>query len=230
MRLSRLIPAIAIWLLSVGVPALAQSADEGSPPAIAAQFELTIAPAAGGPARRQTWLLWREPDRVETRAPNGDGEIWRRDPRGDIHYQRVFHEEKRTIDYVPADLRVLNAIPDWTRLAHMIDPAMLGGELKRIDKTTALGRAAVRYKGRVRGIQHEVLWLTQVQLPARLHTKYRDRTVTVQLKEIYSIDRSPWPRANTNDYVATDYTDIGDNEADPFLRRLMNEAGPAHAH
>lgn len=230
MYLCRPIAAISIWLLSASAPSLAQSANEGDSPAVVARFELSVAPAAGGPLRRQTWLLWREADRVETRTKNGDGEIWRRNPRGDVHYQRVFHRQKRTIDYTAGDLRALDAVPDWARLAHTIDPALLGAELKRIESTTALGRPAVRYRGKVRGVRQEVVWLARERLPAWMRMKYRDRTVTVRLKEVHALAQSPWPRARTNGYAATDYADIGDNEADPFLRRLLNEAGPAHAH
>lgn len=231
MCLPRLIPVISVWLWSAGMPSLAtsSSADDGAAPAVVCRFELSVTSAAGHPPRRQTWLFWREPARVETRTADG-GELWWRDARGVVYYQRLFHQQRRLIEYTPVDLRALGAIPNWARLAHLIDPKLLGAELKRIASTTALGRPAVRYRGDVRGVRHEILWLTQEQLPARMRLRHGERTVTIWLKEIHPIERSRWPRANTDTYVVTDYADIGDDEADPFLRRLLNEAGPAHAH
>lgn len=227
MHRSRL-TCVSVWLLlaTASIPTAGQA---DTPPAVAAHFELRVAPAAGE-SPPQTWLLWREPDRVETRLPSGDGEIWRRDTRGDVYYQRLFHPQRRLIEYTPVDLRALGAVRGWPRLTHLIDPALLGGELKRIGNATALGRPAVRYRGRVRGIQHDVLWLVHERLPARMRIDYGDRTMTLRLGALYPIDQSPWARADTTAYLVTDYADIGDHEADPFLRRLLDEAGPAHAH
>lgn len=230
MHRARLAAVVSVSLLFATAPVM-RAADTTDPaPAVAGRFELRISPAAGETPRPRTWLLWREPDRVETRLPTGVGELWWRDVRGDVHYQRLFHEHRRLIEYTPVDMHALGAAPDWARLAHLIDPALLGNELKRIETTTAFGRAAVRYRGRVRGIRHEVLWLVRERLPAHMRIRYDDRTVTVRLKAIHPIEQSPWPRTNTEAYRVTDYADIGDDEADPYLRRLLNEAGPAHAH
>lgn len=229
MRRLRLASVVSLWLLFTAAPVPA-SDQADPPPAVAARFELRVIPAAGASPPPQTWLLWREPNRVETRLPDGGGERWWRNARGDVHHQRLFHTQRRLIEYTPVDLRALGAAPAWERLAHLIDPALLGGVLKRIDTATALGRPAVRYRGRVRGVRHEVLWLVRERLPARMQLRYHDRTVTVRLKEIHPMDRSPWPRTDTDTYLATDYADIGDDEADPFLRHLLNDAGPAHAH
>lgn len=221
---------VSVWLAFAAGPVVSVADAADPPPTVAARFEVRVSPAAGEAPPPRTWLLWREPDRVETRLPTGVGEIWRRDGRGDVYYRRLFHEHRRLIEYTPVDLRALGAAPDWARLAHLIDPALLGNELKRVGTTTAFDRAAIRYRGRVRGIRHEVLWLVRERLPARMRLQYGDRTVTVRLKAIHPIERSPWPRTNTDAYRVTDYADIGDDDADPFLRRLLNEAGPAHAH
>lgn len=230
MHPSQLASMILVWLVFVAAPPVRAAEEADPPPAVAARFELRVTPATGETPPPRTWLLWREPDRVETRLPTGIGERWRRDARGDVYYQRLFHEPRRLIEYAPVDLRALGTTPDWARLAHLIDPALLGNELKRVETTTAFGRAAVRYRGRVQGTHHEVLWLVRERLPARMRVRYDDRAVTVRLKAIHPIERSPWPRANIDTYRITDYADIGDDEADPFLRRLLNDAEPARAH
>lgn len=230
MRLSRPIAVVAFSLGSAGMPAFAAApTDDGAPPAVVAQFEVGVAPAAGQAPRRQAWLFWREPTRVETRTADG-GELWWRDARGSVFYQRLFHGQRRIVEYTPADLRALGTATDWARLTHLVDPKSFGVELKRVGATTVLGRPAMRYRGRVQGVGHDVLWLTHERIPARMRIQYDDRTVTIRLKAVHPIERSPWPRANTAAYAITDYADVGDDEADPFLRGMLNEAGLAHAH
>lgn len=201
-------------------------------PSIAGRFEWSVA-FTGEPTHRERreWFMWRQPARVETRDGAGEtGEVWRRANNGEVAYQRVFHREKRIIEYTEGDLRALDRSPDWRSVAHLIAPSFLKDRLNEGERLEILGRPARRYTGMVDGVALEVLWLEEEQIPAQVREIFKDQERLLLLKEIYPLNRSPWPYGQTADYEPTDYADIGDQEADPFLQYLLNAERPTHRH
>lgn len=201
------------------------------PDRIACRFEWRVIPAGGEEQEvRSEWFLWRRPSLIEIREKGGEsGEVWERGPDRRISYRRIFHEERRVIEYTPGDLRALRREPDWARLSNLVDPALLGRDLKRSGEEERLGRRAERYRGRLDGVEVELLWLSREQIPALIREIYPDRERQLRLIEIYPLEESPWPHGRFAEYRHTDYADIGDQEADPFLRKLLNEGG-GHDH
>ncbi len=41
---------------------------------------------------------------------------------------------------------------------------------------------------------------------------------------------TPWPQADVSDYQRLDYSDLGDNEADPFVKPVLHSQGSMHSH
>ncbi len=191
-------------------------------PAIACHFESSVTPSSDAAQKQvREWYMWRQAAQVETReSGNETGEVWRLSRNGQISYQRVFHKEKRMIEYTPGDLRSLHRYPDWSRLAGVIDPAILNKELKVYGVAEILGRSARRYQGRLNGVEVEVWWLEREQVPALIRQVYTDREVTLRLNAIYPLSKSPWPHDQTAGYASIDYVDLGDKQIDPFVRRL----------
>jgi hypothetical protein len=201
-------------------------------PALACRFE-THVKQSGEQAREATreWYLWRQENIVEIRDVDGkSGKIWRRDKSDQVSYQQVFHSAKRVIEYYPGDLRALQSYPAWTKLASIIDPAWLGSILVAKDEVTILDRQARRYTGQVDGQELDVLWLAQEHIPARVQRKGKKYEDIVELKEMYSLNESPWLRNETAGYELIDYADLGDRESDPFVRAFFHSGGIAHDH
>lgn len=199
------------------------------PPPIACRFEWRVIPAGGEEQEvRSEWFLWRRPSLIEIREKGGVGEVWERGLDRRISYRRVFHEERRVIEYTPGDLRALRRAPDWARLSSLVDPDLLGRDLKRSGEEERLGRRAERYRGRLDGVEVELLWLPQERIPALIREIYPDRERQLRLIEMYPLEESPWPHGRFAEYRHTDYADIGDQEADPFLRKRLNEGSHDH--
>jgi hypothetical protein len=201
---------------------LRKTAPAGDLPAIACRFETSEgAPRARSKKAVREWYLWRQPASVETReAADDTSELWQRAPDGQISFQRIFHRDKRVIEYTTGDLRALNRYPDWSRLASVVDPAFLERALVRKGTVEVLGRRAERYTGRVGAVQFEVWWLAREQVPALLRQVSPTREVVVRLKSLRPLAISPSTGGRTAGYTVTDYSDIGDKENDAFLRKL----------
>lgn len=198
--------------------------------AVACHFATTVA-VRGNRQHTQVneWYLWREPSQVETCDKNGKRcEVWQRTQDGQVFYSRVFHNDKRVIEYMPGDLRALQRYPAWSHVASVIEPSLVKDQLRPTGQVSILGRQAQRYQGTVQGVTLDVWWLDREQLPALVQYVYPDRMVTLRLKKLYPLDESPWSRGRTAGYVHIDYADLGDKVSDPFVRRLQREEWHTH--
>jgi hypothetical protein len=55
---------------------------------------------------------------VETQnLHDNSGEVWTKSARGEVEYERVFHNEKQIIDYRSSDLKAIGAEPNWAAIS-----------------------------------------------------------------------------------------------------------------
>jgi hypothetical protein len=196
-------------------------------PAVACEFQTVIEEPNTEP-RSRTWRLWRSENEVETQeVGQSDAEAWERNPRGQITYYRVFHPEKRVIEYLPTDLAMKKNKPQWDRLCSIVSPEVLS-QLTKAGEEQVLGRRAVRYEGDVAGARMIVLWLEAEQLPALLKETRGDHVSTITLKELHELGAAPWPHGLRKDYATIDFADLGDKESDPGLKEMLKRVGRSH--
>jgi len=198
---------------------------------VAARYELTVNKRH---AKTQTdWYLWRDADSVETASVAvGHNDIWQRLGADEYHYRRVFHHEKRVIDYTPGEIKTRHAEPDWRKLASVISPHLLE-ELKRGPSTTMFGEKAVRYTGKVGDQEIDLWWLVRTKVPASLKMTRQGERMTLALREIHAKAPTAWPRVSDDgiaDYGMIDAADFGDMESDPFVAHVMQQDGHGHSH
>lgn len=208
-------------------PARQSAVPAGTPAPLAARFDLAV-------NRTQTdWYLWRQADSIETaNVAAGQNDIWQRVRGEDYHYRRVFHNDRRIVEYVPGEIRTRHAEPDWAKLASVISPQLLV-ELKRGANKTLFGQKAVRYTGQVGGQRIDLWWLERAQLPANLQMTRPGQRMTLALRELHDQAPTAWPRASEEriaDYGLIDAADFGDMESDPFVARILRQEGHSHAH
>jgi hypothetical protein len=215
-----------------------QANPSGNLPAVACRYESSRQGLAStGAAQTQTTLtssyFWRAQDRVETRDASGEtGALWERGNDGVIFFRKLYHQAHKAIEYYPDDLRAAGNNLSWDAVASTFDSKLLGGALKRVGKEIYLDRDAERYHGEVDGVWMEVVWLTQERLPALVKKTTARDVSTLQLAEIWPIDKAPWPastRATLEQYHHLDFADLGDMESDPFVRWAVVDAN-IHTH
>lgn len=179
------------------------------------------------------WYFTRQNNQVET-ARGDYAEVWQRDGRGEITLTRVFHRDRKLIQYTPGELRTQGRQQNWPALNSIIDPQQLAA-LKQVGTVSVLGRPASRYTGKLGGERIEVLWLAKEALAAKLVRSGRDGSVSLELKELRPSPDSHWPQASlarADQYAFLDGADLGDMEYDPFVQRVLgvDSGHGSHTH
>ncbi|MCG3135748.1 MAG: hypothetical protein HMLKMBBP_03504 [Planctomycetes bacterium] len=193
-------------------------------------FKWSVKRRVGGAAEprcRWFWYMWRSERRVETLESHGNsGEAWIRDSSGAITgYERHFHVERKTIEYVPGDLAAVGTSADWTRLASVVDPSALGRGLVLSGRAEFGGEPVEVWSGESGGVALEVGWCPGRQLPVRITRTKGEESLEMELRDARQASGAPWSRPKSDRYERTDFADIGDRTTDPFFRRLIASGG-----
>jgi len=206
-------------------------------PEVAATYATTRAAESDGhahdhsPAGEGEWRFFREKDRIDIENLKArTGERWQRDGRAQFFF-KVFHADRRSVEYRTDDLMMLNADLTWQPHALLIDPKVLQS-LTLQDAGWREGYPYRHYSGMANGEKLDVLWRVDLKLPVVLEREtasYHERTV---LKAVYPLAASPWTREDQSDYEVIDFADIGDRERDPFIQRVQAQlpGGDVHQH
>ncbi|MCW5624297.1 MAG: hypothetical protein KIT73_06245 [Burkholderiales bacterium] len=212
-------------------------------PSMSARYRLEVTDEECRTRQGPEWWLIRESSRVVTAIPALDqAEVWTRDAdTGEVTLERLFHAQRRVIEYTPGELRTRNAEPDWHALGSVLDP----DSLKTLEATGTgewRGRPVTMYRGTIGGERIEVDWLSVERLPLRVdRSTRRSRSVLTLLALDPSTQRaSDEVQRVTPLYIRLDSADFGDMESDPFVqavealdgrnRRWAHGGGHVHAH
>lgn len=126
---------------------------------------------------------------------------------------RAFSGYERSIWYPAGDLRALGKGASWQRVTGWPEPKQAGFSPVEGDDAVVLGCPAQAYQ---KGEQSQVLWVEQVGVPARVADAAQQwQLVSIQQESM----RDTFDRWHT--WPSTDFADVGDNEADPFLRKMI---------
>lgn len=217
-----------------GVAAVATPVPATSSAPAAAHFGASTRLGGKRGPNKTDWYFLRQPNRIETIRPSGGiAEIWVRDERrGDLSLKRVFHSDRRVVEYAAGDLRAMGIATPWTTLGSIIDPRILAQQLKRTGTVRIPQGTATVYKGTLGGQNVEVWWLEQASLPARIIRESDDRLFTLTLKALHPSPPSSWPRiddAALASYLVIDAADLGDRHGDPFVQKVERFDAETHA-
>ena len=204
-------------------PAAASEPATGTGP-VAARFEASIRLNGKRAPEKTDWYFLRQTNRIEALRPGGGiAEIWLRDERGDLSLKRIFHPDRRVVEYFTGDLRAMGVADSWAKLGSIIDPASLGQQLKRVGTTKDSHGETTRYKGSHGGQSIEVWWLERASLPAKIVRESDDGRFTLTLKALHAAPPPSWPRtdeAAIASYLVIDAADLGDRHGDPFVSKV----------
>ncbi|MGB3942564.1 MAG: hypothetical protein WBK96_13840, partial [Candidatus Manganitrophaceae bacterium] len=183
------------------------------------------------PASKRDWFFTRSEMWIET-AGKDDTEIWERDERREISLKRIFHGDRKLIEYTSGELRAQRRIKAWSVLATILDERILA-RLEKRGETTVLKQPAVKYVGRLGDERVEVVWLARQAIPAKLVRKNGETSYTLELQELRETPDASWPtvKREIDAYEWLDGADLGDREYDPFVRKVLSlDAGRPAGH
>ncbi|WP_028109833.1 hypothetical protein [Ferrimonas futtsuensis] len=199
-----------VSLALIAGPALAQCDQD----TLVAHYRLQ--PAAQ-PAQELT--LVRQGNRVALHWPaKGITERWTRTRNGLLQLERLFEQHQRGIEYQPDEIAARSGERLW-QLKHQL-----------ITQTALEALPLVRQEGEGCDLHHDraqgdtkLVWLDGLSLLETLSAPHQQLSlVSVQTGDE---EVSNW-MDHWDSYQLTDYADIGDNEQDPLLSKMINQGFP----
>lgn len=179
------------------------------------------------------WHFVRQENRTESRdAASQQGEIWEKDAQGRLFLTHLFFSEKAALEYSPGDLKASGRLSAWEAAWSIIDPALLGKELKLINKTTDGGIDEETYQGNWAGAETEIHWLPALKLPSSVKKQDGRGQQSLTLVNCWPIDKAtikPTNESTLSAYRHIDYSDLGDMETDPLVQKIIALSG-GHSH
>lgn len=185
--------------------------------------ESTSRQDASAPEVQADFYLWRRGNEVahENRTKNVT-EIWNVLANGMVRPVRYFDDYQRAIEYQPGEVNRGRGDRDWKSKFQLVSQARLGN--MRLLSVSGEGCGQLEFYGYERGATKTLLtWMPAYQLVSRYESvgpRESSRWVLASVVTDTAIVDTRFNRWAT--YQTTDYADIGDNESDPFLRKMIN--------
>lgn len=153
-------------------------------------------------------------------ANTGISNIWSKMSNKRISLVRVFEQYQHAIEYQPNEI---SQKPSWQSINQLLPTP-------EIEKMTLVSKAGdgckleEHYQLNAGEDEYQLTWLPELALVR--HFKIKTRKLTKQWK-LMSIEvnsaRSADLFAQYMNYSSTDYADIGDNESNPFLAKMIHQ-------
>jgi hypothetical protein len=235
------------------ISASAFSYAESTPaPTLDAKFETVQCAIPCKKSVKNNWWLMRQSDQVELRdivSNTGQlakrGGIWKHSPDGKMGYLFLMHEDKRSIEYLFDDLKVIGINADenqWQITSQLVSETELA-ELTKLKSKPAnyYGHSIENYSGIINGAKVKLAWLPQLHIPVKIEYTYPKSKVTIQLLQLNLADttlatKNLAPKTTEevlNSYQQVYYTDIGDMEQNDDAKEWLAKAQGApglHEH
>ena len=200
-------------------------AQDTGPAPVVAKYRVVVgdgAVSAAAGARPQHWYFYRDRERIAL-VKEGFEDIWLRDAKGNVRFERVLHADKRVLEYSAGELATLGVAADWKALGSFFDVQ----ELTRMKQTSRTGQGAAQrlhYSGSSGTQRVSVEWSPALQLPARIERRGSgkgERSVRFELMASAEQPLAGWPLpgAGSADYWRMDAADFGDMEYDPVVKK-----------
>ena len=190
--------------------------------AVAAHYRVRIE-TRGADGRRvwhsADWYFYREAERIAL-VKGAVEDLWLRDA-GGLRFERVFHADRRVIDYSAGELATLGVAVDWQALSGFVD--LTGWVALKAAGADGTGATRIlRFSGMQRGQAVSLRWSPALGLPTQIERRDANGLrVRHELVASAPVPRPDWPLpgARSADYLHIDAADFGDMAYDPVVRK-----------
>jgi len=198
--------------------------------AIGAEYKITTKKINTNISNTHHLILWRNDKQVAHQlSETGITEVWEQTNNGLLRLVRYFDKYHRGIEYQPNEINNGQGYKNWDVKSQLIADKLI----KSMHRKSVKGKGCDKIESYTLKTNDKLInldWLTQ----RRLVKTYSETTSSAKLKwELVSIITNKKKINNIfsirSDYKTTDYTDIGDNESDPFLMKMINLGFVEHA-
>ena len=167
------------------------------------------------PLSKFDWTFIRQANSVSILKGTID-ETWSRDEQGNVHFERVFHDEKKVVDYFAGELRALNVDTDWRAIASFVDPQALA-LLRVVGRANSAHGQIIRLKGESQGDRISVNWSTDMQIPTQI-IRQTKAGASIKINLAGAADANSSQKDHSS-YLRFDAADFGDQDYESVVKK-----------
>lgn len=197
---------------------------------IGAKYKITLNKPNEKTSSSRYFVLLRNNNQVAHQySGSAITEVWQQTNNASLRLVRYFDKYKRGIEYQPNEINNGKGERNWDVKNQLITDKLI----KSMQQKSVNGKGCDKVKRYTLKTNNKLInleWLSQ----RRLLKTYSETTTSGKLKwKLVNIITNKNQINNVfssrEDYQTTDYTDIGDNESDPFLIKMINLGFVEHA-
>jgi len=157
----------------------------------------------------------------------GVTEVWHKTANDKAYLIRGFDADKRSIEYEVIDLKMENQNSAWQKKKNIMNPESFDFDKVVIEEKAGCKLAHYAKSDDDREIT--MVWNQSKDILVDLEVKQKGKVAYhYALSKIETLDKSNNHLAEVLAYDRTDFADIGDNESDPFFRKMINLGFVSH--
>jgi len=190
---------------------------------IGAEYKITTTKKNDNRSNTRHLILWRNGRQAAHQlSETGITEVWEQTNNGLLRLVRYFDNHQHGIEYQPNEINNGKGDKSWDMKSQLITNKLI----KLMQKKSVKGKGCKKTAYYTLKSNNKIInlnWLTQ----QRLVKSYSETSDSSKIK--WELVRITTDKKQINDifsarsnYQTTDYADIGDNESDPFLMKMIN--------
>lgn len=226
-----------LFTLSFSVCSYAQSTCQANKQVVGATYQISLTNPTTGKSLQKPQIIhfWRDHDQVIYEYNTQEiTEEWRLLKNNHVQLIRYFDHYQRGIEYQPADLHIEKMESSWEKKEQILNQKFIDQLVVEKKIKTACSTVSTFKTNRGKTNTNNLIalsWDNSYHLPTKLTTKQDNKLITWTLQKLITdplVVKQNFTKRD--DFELTDYTDIGDNESDPFLAKMINQGFISHHH
>jgi len=173
--------------------------------------------------------LWRNGRKVAHEYPDAQmTEVWEQMVNKKLRMVNYFDTQQRGIEYTPDEIKISHNENDWLLKRQLITNDLMHS-MQHITTVKDDCDDLAKYVLEKKDVKIVLQWLVKRELVKQYKEESENSTVTWKLERLITdpakVESVFIARSK---YQTTDYADVGDNESDPFLLKMINLGFIAH--
>ena len=190
------------------------------------KFESPKVSKADSQLSKKQVVFYRNHNKVAYQYPQtGISEVFNRITDQRMLLQRYFDKYQRGIEYQPNEVKGKQS---WQTKYQMVSPTALAN-MQKIAQRGSGCQQEHDYQQQFGETSITLTWLPELHLVKHYQLTDKHHQITWQLAELVQDPKKVTAYfKEKRSYLLTDYADIGDNEQDPFLAKMINQGFIEH--
>ncbi len=196
---------------------------------LGARYKITTSDINGKHKNTSHLTLWRDGNQVaHEHKDTGITEVWEKLKNGQLRLIKYFDKYKQGIEYEPNEIKIKHTITSWQLKKQLIAQSLIDN-MQFVSTSKKGCDVSQQYKNKNSKETVRLEWLFKQKLVNNLTIKSNKGTVSWQLESIITDAKKVKNLFSQHaGYKTTDYADVGDNESDPFLSKMINMGFVSH--